>query len=405
MKSARSASSRRRQFEQLEPRLPLAGNVTANLNNGTLTLLGDALSNALKIDLDISGQVAVIGQNNLQGTQLPTSLNAVSNGTQLFSGVTNIVVEYYDGDDELYLNNLSLERLKILAGNGDDNILIGATAAGFPASPGNVSFGSVGVSKELTVDMGAGALETLWLQRVFGAAATVLNLGAGQDFLYLNEVSTGETAISGGDDDDLLFPYYFTANGGLTIDTGLGDDVLDMRNATINRQLTVQTGSGNDSVQFINSAVGKDAFFYGGDGSDTLGLDVNNYGANVTADSGSGDDTILFSRSIVSENVFLYGGSGIDTMIVGKYYIDLLGNLGNAGSTAKLLRIEAGKDDDAVLIAANAVRDFYANLGSGNDTALFEFNSIKNTGVLDGGAKTNKLTKLFNSNVNFYNFS
>src|SRR6187402_1265336 len=94
-KSAPRRGSSSRNFrplgEALESRLNLAGNVFAFALGPNLYIYGDNLANELRVEGDGVGKVEVQGVN--------TFLNGVNNGQFNASGVLNIFMEMYNGDD------------------------------------------------------------------------------------------------------------------------------------------------------------------------------------------------------------------------------------------------------------------------------------------------------------------
>ncbi|MDX1961779.1 MAG: hypothetical protein SFX18_01420 [Pirellulales bacterium] len=371
----------RTQFESLEHRLPLAGNITASFDNGVLTLAGDDLANAVEVGLAAPGQVFVQGVGDLQQNQ-PTAINGVANGTQVFTGVDKLYVYLRGGDDELRVNNIALSVLHVEGGTGSDNVRIGAPQAAFLGALGNINDGSVGVSQTLRVDLGTGGDELVRLQRVFGGAAWDLDATSALARVQVFDASSGAVDVRTGGGNDLLLIYNHTAHG----------------------VVNINTDGGNDQLQLVNSSLRKDAFLIGGDGDDLFGLDVNNYGGLVQADTGAGNDFLLFSRSVAAKEVRLFTGGGFDTLLVGRYYTSP-NTLANGGSTAKKITIDTGAQTDTAHVAANAVDDFYAAYGAGDDNVTFDYNLIRHRGTADGGGGSNPLTQLGGNNLKFLNFT
>lgn len=84
-------------LERLERRLPLAGNVTAQLDGSTLRLTGDDLGNGVLVASAPGGRIAVIGN--------ATTINGASSSFVTDAAVTAIIAELKGGDDEIGFGN------------------------------------------------------------------------------------------------------------------------------------------------------------------------------------------------------------------------------------------------------------------------------------------------------------
>src|SRR5438046_2758076 len=129
--------SRRLAFQPLEERALMAGDVTANVVNGTLKGTGDSQSN----------QVQVVQYTNHDGTPDPghfilmqsdssTTINGSS--SRSFTGVTNISIDLGDGDDHDTVGNGNQNQfvlpgnLNFYKGSGNDSITLNRiTVSGF----------------------------------------------------------------------------------------------------------------------------------------------------------------------------------------------------------------------------------------------------------------------------------
>jgi hypothetical protein len=114
---------RRRHFESLEPRLTLAGNVTASLVGADLLITGDAQANVISVvETENDGQFVILAESDSSG--VPTTLNGTPNGSAKISSVTgNIVINLVAGHDVVTVANLShAGDLTIDGGAGDDSV-------------------------------------------------------------------------------------------------------------------------------------------------------------------------------------------------------------------------------------------------------------------------------------------
>ena len=255
-----------------------------NVGDGNDTVLGFNLTSTLQISgstyyTQISGNdiIVTVGDGSIQGSILLKDAASLS--------IASISGEYYNS-------------LLITGTEGADNITNRQVGATINALGGNDNINSYG-------------------------ANSIVDAGAGNDYVYNNNSSN--VSVSGGDGDDTL-ETNFSSN--VTVDGGAGDDYL------VNGD---DHGSGGDSILFLGGAgndflanyEGSASSLYGGDDNDTLyndsgfvimdGGDGNdsishNYAANVTITAGKGDDTIKFN-TYANNNLIKYtDGDGNDTI-------------------------------------------------------------------------------------------
>ncbi|MFC3443392.1 M10 family metallopeptidase C-terminal domain-containing protein [Sphingobium rhizovicinum] len=150
-----------------------------------------------------------------------------------------------------------------------------------------------------------------------GFGEDVLDGGAGNDSVYLNNSDRG-TVLGGTGDDSLFFSLLGTMVGLATIDGGDGQDMLsyEAKNGTYNllvsslnfrgiESLSLTTGAGNDVLR--NDSQLANVSLNGGDGSDTL------YAGSARGSLfGEAGNDILVAGSGFS---FLYGGAGADRFV------------------------------------------------------------------------------------------
>jgi len=156
MPKARRCVDRRFQFERLENRSLLAGNVTAALSSGVLTLTGDASSNSVQVSQISSTTWKVLG--------IATTING-SRSAQTFNGVTDIGANLGTANDSIKVSQMAL------TGN-------------------------------LTIDDSAGGSQFVQLLDVSANQISVTT-GAGTDRVNVTDASTaGDFSISTGDGRD-----------------------------------------------------------------------------------------------------------------------------------------------------------------------------------------------------------
>jgi Ca2+-binding RTX toxin-like protein len=293
---------------------------TATFANGTLTLFGDALANALTVGRDTAGQLIVNG-----GT-VP-----VAGGIPTIDNTTLIQAFGQGGDDSIALDeaNGPLPRAQLFGGAGND------TANG--GSAGDQLFGQAGDDALF----GHGGIDFLF----GGTENDLLVGGAGDDQLY-GESGDDRLVWNDGDGNDLFEGgagidtaevnggaaaehFALTANGErvridrldpsapafidagtmetLLLDLGDGDDRFTATgNVGALVQLTVDGGAGHD---VIGGGNGTDVLI-GGDGDDLI--DGNQ--GNDSLYLGNGNDRFVWSPGDGSD--VIEGGAGNDTMAI-----------------------------------------------------------------------------------------
>ena len=257
-------------FDDLESRVMLAGDVTAVLDGTTLRLTGDDVANAVDIN-QAAGGIVVGGLFNGGAN---TTVNGM--GNDFFAGVTAVSVHLEGGDDILIMANNNATAL-----TGDLNI--------------NLSSGA-----DVAVLGTAGNFLDV------GGEANIL-MGSENDFLQL------ENAIIGTEPNQTA----------LRVNMGSGDDGLIFSNVDLEEDLLVELGDGNDVVAAINLDIAHDVEVFAGNGNDFLflnnvdvGTSVNEFTPdNADIDLGAGDDTVwAFGPVSVQDRLRIVGGAGNDTV-------------------------------------------------------------------------------------------
>lgn len=149
------------------------------------------------------------------------------------------------------------------------------------------------------VSMGGGAdkLSNSGLIEAIGGSA--INMGAGDDWLWLYTGATVHGTILLGEGNDLVFG---TASAGFTIDAGDGDDQIYMGGYTADADDHILGGAGND---MIYADIGDD-FVDGGEGNDLISGGLG----NDILKGGAGDDVIKAGLG----NDVIDGGAGYDVL-------------------------------------------------------------------------------------------
>ena len=293
---------------------------TATFANGTLTVFGDALANALTVGRDTAGLLVV------NGGAMP-----VSGGTPTIDNTTLIQAFGQGGDDSLMLDeaNGPLPPAQLFGGTGNDSVhggsagdqLFGQAGDDALSGHGGIDFLFGGTENDLLV--GGGGDDQLYGES--GDDRLVWNDGDGND-LFEGGAGIDTAEVNGG---AAAEHFALTANGErvridrldptgpafidagtmetVVLDLGDGDDRFTATgNVGALVQLTVDGGAGGD---VIGGGNGTDVLI-GGDGDDFI--DGNQ--GNDSIYLGNGNDRFVWSPGDGSD--VIEGGAGSDTMAI-----------------------------------------------------------------------------------------
>lgn len=288
-KSAPRRGSSSRNFrplgESLESRLNLAGNVAAFALGPNLYIYGDNLANELRIEGNGTGTVEIQGVN--------TALNGVANGQFNATGVLNIFMDMYNGDDTATFALTDIDGLLRFNGsNGNDRLNFGEANNG---------------------------------TNFFGAVQAVM--GAGNDSIFVADDNftalTSFTALNGeGNNTTSLTPAVSLFLGLTTVSGGSGSDFFGIAGADVTTGF-ISVNSGNGSNDFFLDGevqVNGSVSVLGGSGRDNFEPGFGNtqltVNGSISASLGNGDNTVVFRHTNVDVTglITVVGGSGIDTV-------------------------------------------------------------------------------------------
>ncbi len=249
------------QFQKLESRLLLAGDVTVFIDNINLVVIGDSADNQIQIVGNRFGGATVIGLED-------TTING--GDTQFVSplpGLRNATIQLGGGGDSLEVANARFSNgVNIFSGAGNDDLLVR-----------NSSIGSLNIQS-----------------------------GNGDDLLEIDSVwAINSSVINTQGGDDVIAIYSHAVGGDVSLFGGAGEDVLVADNLGMFGQLTVETGAQADQVLFTGDTfIGRDSQLNLGDGNDFLGiLPEQNSGTSqiqrfTSIDAGSGDDNVALDAAV-----------------------------------------------------------------------------------------------------------
>jgi hypothetical protein len=387
MSSPKTFRSRRRVasrspllLERLERRLPLAGNVTAQLVGSTLVLTGDAAGNELVVASAAGGRLAVFGN--------ATTINGASTTPNPFvttRAVTSVVANLNAGNDVIGFGNDAeaigeqlFSMAVVLTPPFDagalqaaiDTVSGGVTTFTLPGgltvttAGGNDAVGLLGnVGGSVAVNLGSAAADAIGNRLVvgysdvaayrIGGALSIVG-GAQGDFvvMYGTNVGGGVTAALGNGantfaalgrgatiasmaytagtaDDRVLLVANLTVLSGVSILTGAGgiDDVY-MDEVTAGGNVIINTGPGNDGdfVNLLTSDVRGGVSVATGGGMDYVSVEDSTIGLGLAVSSGAGNDRIFLgfadsptTPTTVGLNTVVDAGAGNDEVRIDRF--------------------------------------------------------------------------------------
>jgi hypothetical protein len=301
----------RGRFEALEQRLPLAGNVTAQVSGGTLLLFGDGLDNSVSITGGANAQQYII-------TGVPSATGAATtiNGQAAFvaNGVRfSTIVNLRGGNDTLSVADLVVNNdLNITMDTGNDTVLLGAApdvigeAVVFPpATPRSLQVGGA-----LIVNTGTGN-DTVDQISVAVRYSNVIDTGPGNDSVFLGP-DAEELPIplpAGGT------PAGILAGASLIVNLGDGNDFLTAADLQVGVNLHVNDPLGVNDISITEAFVEGSTFLVMGSGQDFITLDTVRSDLLHINTLGGNDDVSVVGANTDRFEVFL--GAGNDRLEVG----------------------------------------------------------------------------------------
>ncbi len=301
----RANLGRKINFESLEQRQLMAGDVVAALEGSLLKVEGDNFDNQIAITRTVTGDIVIAGQNGTLINGLPSvryprvQLNAME-------------VRMEGGNDTVTLRSLQVANdLFVDLGAGNDRLTapaaapstIGANMA-VMGSEGNdvVQLAGITVREDLSIDGGLGVLnasvsnasvdkvmsiigdEANDIVSIVGTRVGLdlkLETKGGSDRVTLTDVAAFQLSINT-DANGAVGVDQVTLNRVSTVEdlgifTGAGNDVVRMTDVTSGKSITVSLDEGNDRLIATRVRAAEDAVFEGGAGVDTL----ENYGISA----------------------------------------------------------------------------------------------------------------------------
>lgn len=315
-------------LESLEAKAMLAGDVSAVVVDGDLTITGDEFNNHVAIAAGAAaGEFVITGLADDGGGA--TTVNGASDAL-VVSGVTgDVTIEMGDGDDTVQVASGDFAaNLTVNTGAGADVVLLGDVAL---TEGGETSTdASATVAGNVFVNTGEDDDQVA----AFGVEVEhnfAVNTGDGADQVSLGAQLSldGEAETPASDD-----AVHLAIHGTLFANLGQGDDELIVQDTTIDRATVLLDVAGTADVALSNVTAGQVLAIFTGDGDDALALDgvaarnallhtgegadaievhdsvFTRLGANL----GGGDDTLVLGTTSIGGGAVLHGGQGVDTL-------------------------------------------------------------------------------------------
>ncbi len=256
-----------RSFERLETRTLMAGNVTAAVVGGNLTITGDSSPNVISLH-----EIGDTGQWRITGG-IKTAINGNLDSLVTAPVTGDITIDLNGGNDRLTVQNGNIPgNLTVTMGDGNDaatlaNLEIG-TYLHFEGNAGNDKLGvrNVAVSDP-----------------TFSYYSSI-DMNDGNDTALINHLSDQDLSLSMGTGADHLMMANSTFLGGPTeglhIQTGGGGDVTRLRNDTTG-PLSVSVGVGKHNILKVNGCTADTADFEDL-GTGTISGNGNSFGTEST---------------------------------------------------------------------------------------------------------------------------
>ncbi len=376
------------EFEGLEGRLLLAGNITSVLAGGVLTLTGDALANQVQLTVGTNGQMVATG---LTGTTINglASVNFGAVNTLTFLGGAgndsinlnqsgavisgNVILDGGDGNDTISATGKFGANLNLLGGLGNDTLSVtNATVTNASATP---------VATNILINAGDGS-----------DIVTVSNCKVGNT----NRIDTGfvsgrpSTDDSTGNDDDVVIltggnvtnvndKETVTVSGlSVTDDLRLTDNHTGVDNKTVaNNTFRITNTTARDDVTLVSLAA-----------NDTLTMtNVTSYG-KVDLNFGDGTNTLSMSKTktfgtapssllVLGDGIIVNSGAGMDKLgIIESETAGVISiNTGNGADRVELTRVTTTRSSGALDI----------DTGAGGDGLVLDRVSIGGNSTIDTG--------------------
>ena len=300
----------------------------------------------------------------------------IKNSTVKGQGGSKVTINTDEGDDIITVENSTLEKVDIIAGNGENKITLGPNSTlkdvrvttGKDVDTINIESdmtGSTNNRNDSIISTYAGS-DSVNIKSGVTLTNVAVNTGVGEEKIKLDGVKFINSELFTEDDNDevtisnSIFENATTSGNPAGIGTGKGEDVVTLNSGAQFKQGTyLHTGTGNDAINVNGGAI----------------LDK----AQINA--AEGDDEIHINSAAQIQDSRIVGGEGSDTINI------------NGGANVSHSMIFGGRGNDTISIKAGANFDNYSEIrgDEGNDNVVIEKGANISTSAIKGGSDEDTL--------------
>ena len=343
--------------ERLEDKAMLAGDVTVEVVEGNLSIVGDELGNQIVLRAgDEPGQWIVRGMPDAAG--VPTTVNGQSDPLVVEGVEDHIRINLGAGDDRLVVREGRVPGvLAINLGEGNDHLQLGQREDSTPTPEESASV-SVHDSEDESEDDDPATRPVLSV-----GDGLLVRGGAGDDEIHLASVQVGGfTRVYAGLGNDIVrlgqpdvAPAASSENAAAITDDGAntGEDSAPAQ-VRVRGNMAIHLGEGNDRLGLWHTRAGHGLQVHGGLGDDQIGLHAL-HTPFLAVDAGEGSDNVQLSE-VAARLAGVITGAGADEVRI-------------VDSVFGLLDVQLGEGQDQLAVGGTTVHHGARfNGGPGRDT-------------------------------------
>jgi hypothetical protein len=319
---------RRGNFEALERRELLAGDVLVSVVHGDLKITGDVANNNIAVTAGAEANTFVI--TGLDGTNLRLVDRATGEPGEAMSELTvtargDVKIRLGEGNDMVAVTDANVRgKLSVHTGDGDDTVEISNEVAAALNGNGDGLGVLLGFRGGVNVDTGDGADEVSVTNAVRGRFS--VDTGDGDDSVSLSGEGEGDASLRLGS--VLGGALGFRASSSVHVNLGEGNDDFTLANVETSANVHVNGGSGDDTID-VDSLTARVVSVLGGEGADSVSL-ANVEARHAGVFTGVGDDTVSLTDSVFASLGVMLGDDD-DSLATGGLDVRLAAFLGGDG--------------------------------------------------------------------------
>ncbi|EMG31595.1 hypothetical protein [Campylobacter showae] len=331
----------------------------------------------------------------------------IKNSTIKGQGGSKATIDTDEGGDIITVENSVLEKVDIIAGNGENKVTLGQNSTlkdvrvttGKDVDTINIESDMTGTTNnrnDSIISTYAGN-DSVNIKSGVTLTNVAINTGVGEEKIELDGVKFVNSELFTEDDNDEVtisnstFENATTSGNPAGIGTGRGEDVVTLNSGAEFKQGTyIHTGTGNDTINVNSGAILDKAQINAAEGDDEIhinsGAQIQN-GSRITG--GEGSDTINVNGGANVSHSVIFGGRGDDAI-----------NIKAGVNFDNYSEIRGDEGDDRVMIEKGAsISTSVIKGGDGEDTLniseTIDFSRVKDFEKLElGGAENNVETTI-----------